>query len=73
MADNMAVAPAAPQSTDNVIAQQRAMQQEGFAQSMAMLTLQREQNQKSEAIAALSNVMKNAHDSNMLVINNAKG
>jgi len=63
----------APPSTDNVIAQQRAMQAEGFAQSMAMLTLQREQNQKSEAIAALSNTMKNAHDSNMLVINNAKG
>ena len=73
MADNFAVAPTTPQSTDNVLAQQRAMQQEGFAQSMAMLTLQREQNQKSEAIAALSNVMKNAHDSNMLVINNAKG
>jgi len=73
MADNFAVAPTTPQSTDSVIAQQRAMQQEGFAQSMAMLTLQREQNQKSEAIAALSNIMKNAHDSNMLVINNAKG
>ncbi len=73
MADNFAVAPTPAPSTDNVIAQQRQMQAEGFAQSMAMLTLQREQNQKSEAIAALSNVMKNAHDSNMLVINNAKG
>ncbi len=73
MPDNFAVAPTPAPSTDNVIAQQRQMQAEGFAQSMAMLTLQREQNQKSEAIAALSNVMKNAHDSNMLVINNAKG
>ncbi|MDQ3061604.1 MAG: hypothetical protein M3R14_01915 [Acidobacteriota bacterium] len=69
--NNVAAPPA--QSTEDVLSQQRAMQQEGFAQSMAMLTLQREQNQKSEAIAALSNTMKNAHDSNMLVINNAKG
>ncbi len=73
MANEIAPTTTTPPSTDSVIAQQRAMQQEGFAQSMAMLTLQREQNQKSEAIAALSNVMKNAHDSNMLVINNAKG
>lgn len=67
------IAPAGAQSSNDVLAQQRAMQQEGFNQSMAMLTLQREQNQKSEAIAALSNTMKNAHDSDMLVINNAKG
>jgi len=71
MSQNVAALP--PPTTDSVIAQQRAMQQEGFAQSMAMLTLQREQAQKSEAIAALSNIMKNAHDSAMLVINNAKG
>jgi len=56
-----------------LVRQQKQMQAEGFAQSMAMLDLQREQAQKSEAIAALSNVMKNAHDSAMLVINNAKG
>ncbi len=53
--------------------EQRRMNAEGFAQSMAMLNLQREQAQKTEAIAALSNIMKNAHDSSMLVINNAKG
>jgi len=70
MADNMAVA---PPSQANLIEQQRQLQNEGFAQSMAMMNLQREQAQKSEAIAALSTIMKNAHDSNMLVINNAKG
>ncbi len=63
----------APPSQANLIEQQRQLQNEGFAQSMAMMNLQREQAQKSEAIAALSTIMKNAHDSNMLVINNAKG
>ncbi len=58
---------------NQLVEKQRASQAAGFAQSMAMLDLQREQAQKSEAIAALSNVMKNAHDSAMLVINNAKG
>ncbi len=62
-----------PPATADLVAQQRQLQQEGFEQSMAMMTLQREQAQKTEAIAALSNIMKNAHDSNMLVINNAKG
>lgn len=67
------VAAASQMTFEQMIGQQRQMQQEGFAQSMAMLELQREQAQKSEAIAALSTIMKNAHDSNMLVINNAKG
>lgn len=62
-----------PASSADLIQQQRQLQDEGFAQSMAMMNLQREQAQKSEAIAALSTIMKNAHDSNMLVINNAKG
>ncbi|MBA4124012.1 MAG: hypothetical protein H0X72_16335 [Acidobacteria bacterium] len=53
--------------------EQRRMNAEGFAQSMAMMNLQREQAKQTEAIAALSNTMKNAHDSAMLVINNAKG
>ncbi len=53
--------------------EQRKMNAEGFAQSMAMLNLQREQAKQTEAIAALSNTMKNAHDSAMLVVNNAKG
>lgn len=58
---------------NQLVDKQRASQAAGFAQSMAMLDLQREQAQQSEAIAALSTVMKNAHDSAMLVINNAKG
>lgn len=62
-----------PAASADLIQQQRQLQDEGFAQSMAMMNLQREQAQKSEAIAALSTIMKNAHDSNMLVINNAKG
>lgn len=43
------------------------------AQSNALLMMQKQENQRTEAIAALSNMMKNAHDSAMLVINNAKG
>lgn len=59
---------------DNQLAdKQRAAQNAGFNQSLLMLELQREQAQKSEAIAALSNTMKNSHDTAMLVINNAKG
>lgn len=56
-----------------LIAEQRRLNQENFAQSMAMMQLQQEQHKQQEAIAALSNMMKNAHDSAMLVINNAKG
>lgn len=76
MAGTNAVAPpttALSADSQALIDKQKAMQDQGFAQSMAMMDLQREQAQKSEAIAALSTVMKNAHDSNMLVINNAKG
>lgn len=52
---------------------QQTMADNGAAQSMGLLAMQKQEAQRSEAIAALSTMMKNAHDSNMLVINNAKG
>ena len=52
---------------------QQAMNDNQSANSMALLNMQRQEAQRSEAIAALSTVMKNAHDSAMLVINNSKG
>lgn len=64
------------QLNPNQIAMLNAQQQmadNSAAQSQALLAMQRQENQRSEAIAALSTLMKNAHDSNMLVINNAKG
>jgi len=49
------------------------MSDQASAQSHALLMMQKQENQRQEAIAAVSNMMKNAHDSAMLVINNAKG
>lgn len=51
---------------------QQGMADSGAAQSMALLNMQKQEAQRAEAIAALSTMMKNAHDSAMLVINNAK-
>ena len=68
---NVAAQP--PVNQADLISQQRQLQEEGFAQSMAMMNLQREEAKKQEAITALSTIMKNAHDANMTVINNAKG
>jgi hypothetical protein len=51
---------------------QQSMADSGNAQSMALLAMQKQEAQRAEAIAALSTSMKNAHDSAMLVINNAK-
>ncbi len=64
------------QLNPNQIAMLNAQQQmadNGAAQSMALLAMQKQEAQRSEAIAALSTMMKNAHDSNMLVLNNSKG
>lgn len=64
------------QLTPNQIANlnaQQAMSDNQSANSMALLAMQRQEAQKSEAIAALSTVMKNAHDTAMLLINNSKG
>lgn len=63
------------QNTDPMalINEQRRLNQENFAQNMAMMRVQQEQHQQQEAIAQLSNTLKNAHDSKMLVLNNAKG
>jgi hypothetical protein len=52
---------------------QQTMNDNQSANSMALLNMQRQEAQRSEAIAALSTVMKNAHDSSMQVINNSKG
>ena len=70
---DMNVAPKPPVDQAALIEQQRQLQAEGFSQSMAMMSLQREEAKKQEAITALSTIMKNAHDANMTVINNAKG
>lgn len=80
----MAVAPTPPLNipgvdtsklNDNQIAMlsaQQTMADNGAAQSMALLAMQKQEAQRTEAIAALSTMMKNAHDSNMTVIRNAK-
>lgn len=62
--------------SENQIANLEATQKmndNGAANSTALLALQRQENQRSEAVAAMSNMMKNAHDSDMLILNNAKG
>lgn len=56
-----------------MLSAQQALSDSGNAQSMALLAMQKQEAQRAEAVAAMSTMMKNAHDSNMLVINNAKG
>ncbi len=60
-----------PQATAQLEANQ-LMSDQSNAQSHALLMMQKQEAQRSEAIAALSTMMKNAHDSAMLVINNSK-
>jgi hypothetical protein len=53
--------------------EQRKLNRENLASSMESMRLQQEQSKQQEALAALSNTIKNAHDAKMNIINNAKG
>lgn len=53
--------------------EQRRLNAENLATSMQSMRLQQEQSKQQEALAALSNTIKNAHDAKMNIINNAKG
>ncbi len=53
--------------------EQRRLNSENLATSMQSMRLQQEQSKQQEALAALSNTIKNAHDAKMNIINNAKG
>lgn len=62
-----------PAEQQAIFDEQRRLNNENLATSMQQMRMQQEQSKQQEALAALSNTIKNAHDAKMNIINNAKG
>ncbi len=58
--------------TASLLAAQQRLQEEGFANSMRLLELQRKMQKESEAVSTVSNMMKAKHETAKNTINNIR-